>query len=286
MSESKTFRIPRPRKRSLSLNESAFDGAEKNPEACYWIGMLLADGNLSDPAEGSPVVKLSLSGEDGAHVWALQRFLGSGSRPKIFPARRRPGRGDEQEATVLAVRSWRLAVALADYGVAPRKSLTATPHPCLTASRDFWRGVVDGDGWVSVIGRPTGQDLDAEVGIVGSFETVRPFAAFCASCYPTEAGPRRCGSIWRCRVRGRAAFEVVSLLYKGCTVALPRKHSTALRIFSLFHPDSWERRRTFSSITAEQLADLKRQLVTWRAVAASLDLDPAQLWRIRRRLAV
>ncbi len=65
--------------RPLALNEAAFDDAENNPNAAYWVGMLMADGCVSERDYGLSV-KLSLTETDGEHIADFRSFLGSGHK--------------------------------------------------------------------------------------------------------------------------------------------------------------------------------------------------------------
>jgi hypothetical protein len=63
-----------------TLNESCFDVLTEN--AAYWIGFLMADGNIHKGRQGSPVVRLTISDKDYGHLIKFRQFLGS--THKIF----------------------------------------------------------------------------------------------------------------------------------------------------------------------------------------------------------
>lgn len=48
--------------------------------------------------------------------------------------------------------SQELADSLASFGVVPNKTHSVVAKESLTCSRDFWRGVLDGDGYINVNG--------------------------------------------------------------------------------------------------------------------------------------
>ena len=220
-----------PPGRRCALNESAFDDMS-DPQAQYFAGLLFADGCVCWRLVGRAripraCISLSLNGKDGEHVGALQDFLQTNYALLIRPGRRRPGsRKRCKPCTYLQVLSNRLAEALARYGVLPRKSLTGKAAEEMVDKSDWWRGVVDGDGWVSFRnGRP-------RIGLCGSLGIVEQFLAFAASFVPTWARPQAHGNMWKVDFRRAHAIPVVRALYDGCAVALPRKREAAKRILS------------------------------------------------------
>jgi|SRR3990172_1579687 len=62
--------------RRYPLEETAFDTL--TPESAYWVGFLMADGCVSDKANGAPAISLQLTASDVGHVRAFARFAGSG----------------------------------------------------------------------------------------------------------------------------------------------------------------------------------------------------------------
>ena len=114
--------------------------------ARYWAGFLFADGTIVRRT-GSPEVAVVLAEKDVAHVEKLRSFLGSD--PAITRIRKEQQRGNFGGAsgTVrFSVRSERLVGRLEHAGMVANQGRVACVE--LAHSADFWRGVVDGDGWV------------------------------------------------------------------------------------------------------------------------------------------
>ena len=209
-------RPPSVANRRLALDESVFDVI--TPESAYWVGFLMADGSVGDRSayRESASINLTLSEKDWGHVEKFKLFLGAGhavQRMHYPPSR---------PAYRITVQSSRLAVALARYGVVPRKSLTAEVRGGLDSNRDFWRGVVDGDGYI-----------DAHmVQLCGARRLCEQFAAFARRIVPTRAAVLPHKNIWRVSVGGSFTLPLVCALYSDCTVALDRKLAVARSIIS------------------------------------------------------
>jgi hypothetical protein len=207
--------------RRYVLNEGAFDTLTE--ETAYWIGFLLADGCVVRPARGAPVLSLNLSAVDREHVERFRSFLGS-----AHPIKEAPGHGFATAPMVqLLIPSRRLAASLASYGVVPRKSKIASASDVLCENRHFWRGVVDGDGWVSV--RRFNKYRYLGVGLVGSPQLVAQFAAFCRAHSTTRASVREDRGTAKFCLLGSAASAMLSILYTDASVALVRKAELAKR---------------------------------------------------------
>jgi hypothetical protein len=193
-----------------SVNHASFDFL--TDDALYWAGFLAADGCLPVPRDGrAPEVAVALAETDRDHLVKLRDFLGSTHAITAIPLQE--GGWGRCGAVRYSVRSRRLHERLSDLGVrGPELS------PDLICSRHFWRGVVDGDGWIG----------DHRMEVVGYPYVVRPFVDFlCENGIRTNARPHK--SIERVEFGGRTADRVVDLLYRDCSLALTRKHINAAK---------------------------------------------------------
>jgi hypothetical protein len=214
-------------RRMVPDNERAF--AEFTPESAYWVGFLMADGYIATPRVGTPSVVLSLSVRDVAHLESLKRFLGARNQITHSPPAtvvRFGGRTSIDAGHArFSVRSRQMVADLARWGVVPGKSLREAAHPILSGNRDFWRGVVDGDGclrWLVVRGRKY-----PSLGLVGSGAMVEAFHRFIVGCcWSTKVRTqqdRRTPGLWSLILGGQPAKATAVVLYTGASVALPRK---------------------------------------------------------------
>jgi len=125
-----------------TMDESVFD-AITEPSA-YWIGDLMADGNINTGKTGNPRISLTIAARDREHLVKFRKFLNC-SNPiqiKIIQVS-----GIVPKQYTLRFSSKRIAGKLIEFGVTARKSLTAKVIG-LQDNRHFWRGVVDGDGHI------------------------------------------------------------------------------------------------------------------------------------------
>jgi hypothetical protein len=99
----------------------------------------------------------------------------------------------------------------------------------MAESRDFWRGVVDGDGTVILDGaqRPN-------LRLNGNYELLAQFAQYCRQWVPTNASPRPHSTIYRVSLAGEYAVRMIRQLYIQGDTALDRKQETANRILQLY----------------------------------------------------
>ena len=142
----------------------------------------MADGCIGDTGHGQLKVILELKLSDLAHVEAFKRFLNSGHKITI-------SKKDRTFNAKLQIASTRIARKLSDYGIGPRKSFTAEAAPCVALSRHFWRGVIDGDGYMKL--RVHRKSLIPKFELVGSESLLAQFLSF-ARAYGlvTSATPR------------------------------------------------------------------------------------------------
>ena len=204
--------IPR-RRRVYTANDAAF--SEISPESAYWIGFLMADGCIQHPEWGMPTVKLSLQIRDKDHLEKFKRFLKATYPIHDIKAGMQ---------SVLQIGSSEIASDLSKYGVVPRKAANAKVIG-LEDDRDFWRGEVDGDGCLGVLGPRRIPYLE----LAGSKWMMEQFKAFVQKIVPQNRTNvlKRPGSTCTLRVNNSRAVEVIRVLYADCSVALDRKYQRA-----------------------------------------------------------
>lgn len=224
-------------RRRANINEHVFDVLE-TPEQFYWLGFLLADGCVTS-RESRPVVALGLSQRDSAHVERFRQFISSGHRLEV-------ARG----ACALGVVAPHMAARLMELGIEPRKSGREQASQELSGSRDFWRGVLDGDGWIKYHRNGWG-----EVGLCGSEVLCGQFLSYVRTFVRTDASVKKApkANCWSIRLRGYHAVTVMRVLYEGCPVALSRKAVEAKAAVEAFK----ERGHQKGKLTDEQVREIR-----------------------------
>jgi hypothetical protein len=206
-----------PIHRKHTLNEHAFDSITE--ESAYWIGFLMADGTIVERSANSFQLSLSLQDRDRAHLECFKRFLGSSHAITTITA-------PTYTSCYLSIRSKKLADALAQYGVIPGKTHTAQVIG-LEKNRHFWRGVVDGDGYIALLNNK------ARLELVGSQMLLKQFLAYIGSFYPThQLTIRPHKSIYKVATNGPVAYSLIKELYDPCEIALARKLETSSNILN------------------------------------------------------
>jgi len=202
----------------------AFENAEDTEHKAYWVGYMMADGCVTNYGIRRHLKKvvLTVSDKDGEHLLKFKSFLKSQHKlVKLSDTGRYPSK---YACRFLAIGSNELAASLERYGVVPQKSLTARVR-VLEYNRHFWRGCIDGDGWVSM---PGGK---ATIGLCGSQNIVEQFGTFVTAT--TGAPPHRIRyqgrstKCFRITYTGKRAVIIIKLLYGDCQIALSRKHAMA-----------------------------------------------------------
>lgn len=216
--------------RKIRLDESVFD--EPSEEGRYWAGFLMADGGIvKDKRHDSWQVVLAVSECDADHVRAFASLLKTDAAVQLRPASK-PTRFPQGHASTsaphvrLSVTSKRLAESLARFGVVPKKSATAK---CvgLESCMHFWRGAVDGDGFLSWH-KTNGRTIPL-IGFCGSEPLVTQFREFCVGVAGRFAARvRKVGpTLFNIRIAGTPAVAIIRALYETDGRALPRKAALA-----------------------------------------------------------
>lgn len=197
--------------------------------AAYFYGLMLADGCLAKNCVGKYTrLTISLKTTD---EYILEKFLDYlRSDGKLS---RRVSK-DKRTSTVsytssIGFNNPIITKRFTDQGYEPRKSMREkAPSDILTNSRDFWRGMVDGDGCL-------GQDRGCfRLGLVGSKDITEAFLMFVTKnikLITARTVKMRKGGLHTIDLSGDDARNVAKLLYEGSNIHLTRKYDKAKQFF-------------------------------------------------------
>jgi hypothetical protein len=193
------------------------------PESCYWAGVLASDGYVRRRYDSTFIVGLKV--DDESLVVSFKNFLQTeatihhGARP------------NGKSWFCLNVTDVTLFSDLCALGIVPNKSLTIKVVPRLIASRDFWRGVVDGDGSLCI--KSTGYFCCTLCS--ASWDFICQFKEFLATIEVIRkitVDARKKSPLYSIQLSGWQARRLVRELYQDCCMALDRKLSIAERVMS------------------------------------------------------
>lgn len=190
-------------RRTNQINEDVFDVITE--ESAYWIGFLLADGNVYHPPKRSKQLNLGLAEKDWEHLEKFKQFVGS-NKSLYY----------NKNGVFISIYSNRIVEKLAEYGIVPRKSKIAKVPDSLRNNRHFWRGLIDGDGWVGC----------RMLGLCGTFDVVSNFNFFVRSLgpiVPNVAIRQRTEFCWESRYQGAYVLSLFRDIYPDGCISLERK---------------------------------------------------------------
>ncbi len=229
--------------RKYEIDDAVFDDAVNNAEAAYWVGFLMADLSLNKDKTGYSFA-LSLGVVDEAHVCKFRDFLKSNHPIVYLPPG--PSMKSPTGQSRLYVANTPLCHALMKYGVVPNKTYSAKVIG-LENSAPFWRGCVDGDGWVTL---PDGYP---EIGLCGHVDLLEQFKTYALSVVPDmEADVLHTHEHnWRLSTHGLRAQKLISALqYDKDVPCLARKKGAAEVCLR------WEKK--FNHIPKDQYPEIAR----------------------------
>lgn len=215
------------------LNEKVFDVL--TPEVAYWLGFLMADGCVSGNQ-----IQLGLAAKDRGHIVKWKEFVGSSN--KIFDGAQ-PSKDGKRSLPYakFVFSSAYVAKKLAEYGVTPRKTLTAKAADCLVNSVDFFRGAVDGDGTCALYDvkayKGYGTKIykprkEAVLTLCGSKDLIAQYKTFVDDATGSNNKIGRVKDLYTYKVSGAKAQKLAKVLYGGATVYLDRKYEAAMQVIS------------------------------------------------------
>jgi DNA-binding CsgD family transcriptional regulator len=206
------------------LRHDAFDALDE--KSMYWLGFLLADGCVyTKGVYGQPTITLQLQRGDKNHLEKFKSWIGT-NRAIIDGKHWSFEKWHEHSA--LSFRSARIAARLNELGIVNHK-VGRFISTALSDSKDFWRGVMDGDGSIYT------SNQSGIAYISGQLPIVRAWGDYCTTVvndpecvrYDTNQNGVHRGWI-RFRWHGRI---ILPLLYSKATVFLQRKMDEAMTWF-------------------------------------------------------
>jgi hypothetical protein len=124
-------------------------------------------------------------------------------------------------------------------GIIPAKTgRTTYPDVPEHLARHFWRGVVDGDGWLTWA--KSGKRRQLILGITGDQPLVEAFQAFCQQHVPTRATIQPNGNkVVKFVVTDWFAYRIAEILYDDGHTALSRKQRVFFRAKKILAGKEW-----------------------------------------------
>lgn len=201
--------------RKYRIDQSSFKDPALNQSAMYWGGFLAADGNVS---KSSNAITLTLAAKDIAHIEKFRRFIKSSH----------PITETKYGTYQICVHSGFIAEDLHFFGISPNKSLVYDPPVHCIWDKDFWRGMIDGDGFVSE------ERGYARMGLCGTDMMLQKFEHFVKNITNTNACVRKSNNIKMFHLKGTPAKDVLKYLYfdVDANCVLDRKLLNASKFFN------------------------------------------------------
>ena len=143
----------------LKFNRETFQTIN-TPEECYWLGFITADGYIPLNSSNNPKgVRLKLQDSDKTQIEKFIKFMGGKTEDFIKNEKHNL---TEKNLWYCQFYSTKVGKALLKLNIANAKSGNEIYLNNLPYQRDYIRGLIDGDGFITT-GRPG-------VGLVGSYD--------------------------------------------------------------------------------------------------------------------
>lgn len=156
----------------FSINENAFFDTDE-PECAYFYGWLLTDGNITKRKYGHQV-SIQLKDTDSEILYSLSKYVNNGCDVK-FRERFDKRTNKIYKSCSYSFSNYDLVQRLKSIGLEESKSLKEVAPENFLENSHFWRGVFEGDGYLS----RSNEDLKLQ--ICGSRELCSQWKDYCQS---------------------------------------------------------------------------------------------------------
>lgn len=184
----------------------------------------MADGCIGSKINRrAPTVTLTLHRRDANHIKKFQKFLNTNHKIRYWI---NPHGFKSTPLVTIGFSSYKIVQELKKFGVLSRKSFTAKVRK-LENNNHFWRGVIDGDGYIYLYKK----SRKIKLGLVGSHSMLAQFKKFVKSICPDYKGSiRSMKKIYSIQVSCNMARKTIDCLYKNNSISLDRKNCVAQKI--------------------------------------------------------
>jgi hypothetical protein len=179
-------------------------------EKAYWLGMIVADGNVYDNT-----LNLGLQKSDIRHVYKFRQIFHSNHPIKKYG-----------NSYVCQIHSKSLVKSLKKYNIIPNKCKIITmPKLSVDFESHFWRGVFDGDGTIGF--RKRNQYQNWYIALVGNKFLLKQFEKFVKNICETKASVRKKNTAHSFSVNGNLlTLQLADVIYDNSNfdIRLSRKY--------------------------------------------------------------
>jgi hypothetical protein len=213
------LRSARKSSKRTIFDEKFFERIDTEEKA-YFLGFILADGCISVKRN---YLKIGISSKDIIILKEFNRIMKSDVKIHTYP-HKGSFSGERYELSSLTFISPKIVSDLNNLGIGERKTFTVIP-PIIDESLEhhFWRGVMDGDGHISLYNTKNLKHVpNIEFGICGNMSTMSSLSTFLTK-YGIDHKITPDKSIFRIRLTNRRALKILDILYKNSTIFLDRK---------------------------------------------------------------
>lgn len=203
--------------RKYIFNENFFKNIDEESKA-YFLGFILADGSINKKRNS---LKLSLNSQDKDILFKLAEMIQiDQNKVKI---RKQIGGFKPCEVAEMVLVSKKMVEDLEKLNIIQNKTFKVRcPNIAENLKRHFWRGILDGDGWISLSRIKEGYLPILECGICGNEFVINNFSKL-LDCLDVNHAISKDKSIFRIRLTGERAFKFLNYLYKDSSFSLKRK---------------------------------------------------------------
>lgn len=169
-------------------------------------------------------------------IWKnLNLFISRSQYQGYYKKKNLNGEIKEYYTSIITISSKPLVERLISLGFTNKKTYDATVYSALVKSKDFWRGVVDGDGWIS--NTHTRQYKYTWLGLCGTIDTVQSFIDFVKqndiqTNVTTARFKKGTKNNYETAFVNNIAKQVLDLLYKNSTLYLNRKYEKYIELMN------------------------------------------------------
>ena len=203
--------------RRYFVDESAFSG-ELDEEKSYWLGFLIADGCLKEYTKTDKRVIIKLQKKDYKHLSKFYKFVKSNKKVYFDSG---------STCCTASISSCIMFDDIVSYGITPNKTYTTKVPKKIIGSKyekDFWRGVIDGDGSVWEGKSSPGISLVGTKEICDGFLNFINREGFRTSMRTKK---RKNDKSYNMTFSSRDTVNLLEILYKNSTIYLDRKFKRA-----------------------------------------------------------